>query len=364
MKCPNCGAHNEAFFKLCWKCGQPLLPASLPRPEAVNRLPDRNVYFFGRKVPPIIVIVVSLTFTCLCVAGVMASASKQAASQAEATQQAIATEPATALPTTTPMQPTSVRLASATNTLAAAKLDAEASLTRQSTTTPQATATPAFLSYSAIESAFNTMTDLQRTSYLQTLRGKRVHWLATVSDVDSSGEVSLEMGQSLFYMIYLDGVPQDVVSKFERNQRIQFDAVISKADSFIGLNIWLKFVSLTANVVITPTAIPIALTLDDLDKELTTMTSAQQKNYLETLVGKQVHWKGQVSDVSGSMVQLDMTGRSALRYVSLWAPGDEALRYSKGQILEFDATVTDTSDFLGLGVTLMPISVRVSPSEP
>ena len=75
MKCQNCGAENPDSKKFCGDCGEPLSPPEAVRPApAINPLTS-NVYFFGRKIPPLIAIV-GILCICLCFGAVLLSPSK------------------------------------------------------------------------------------------------------------------------------------------------------------------------------------------------------------------------------------------------------------------------------------------------
>lgn len=100
LKCSNCGTENPQGNLFCGKCGKQLSIPSFSQPEVIHRHPDRKVYFFGRKVSPILVIGVCIA--CLCLSLVPAVfIPKQTASSPTVTQQAVAITTQT-MPTNTP----------------------------------------------------------------------------------------------------------------------------------------------------------------------------------------------------------------------------------------------------------------------
>ncbi len=54
MKCQNCGAENLDSKKFCGDCGKPLPQPETVRPTYAANPLTPNVYFFGRKIPPLL----------------------------------------------------------------------------------------------------------------------------------------------------------------------------------------------------------------------------------------------------------------------------------------------------------------------
>ena len=76
---------------------------------------------------------------------------------------------------------------------------------------------------------------------------KHIRWQAKVSEVHDNGDVSLDMNQKgLTNGILMNGVPKNVAVTFARNQSIEFEAIITGADDFMGMQITLKFLSLVS----------------------------------------------------------------------------------------------------------------------
>ena len=96
MKCQNCGRQNAETNKFCGDCGKPLS-------TRIATQPDRNIYFFGKKIPPFLAILMGLC-VCLCLAVAVASPSKQTASSPTSTQQALAIPVDAIKLTTTPTE--------------------------------------------------------------------------------------------------------------------------------------------------------------------------------------------------------------------------------------------------------------------
>lgn len=116
---------------------------------------------------------------------------------------------------------------------------------RSPTAARTATPPPSKISWEEIDSTYERMTQLQRADYIKTLPGKQIHWTATVREVRSDGDLPLNMPGRTSHSITLRGVPKELALTIQRDQRIVFDAVIDDANDFLGLNIILKFVSLT-----------------------------------------------------------------------------------------------------------------------
>ncbi len=95
-----------------------------------------------------------------------------------------------------------------------------------------------------IQTKYESMTGLQRTQYIKTLAGKRVYWNGKVDEVESNGDIRVDLGQKATYRITLKGVPQSIGINFNKSKPIAFDATISNANDFLGLNIDLDLIAL------------------------------------------------------------------------------------------------------------------------
>lgn len=151
--------------------------------------------------------------------------------------------PATAKPIPT-VQPTAQKIPTAT-----ALPTATATAQPTAISAPKATALPPIdpITYKQIEDKYNALTGIQRNSYLPTLVGKHIRWKGQVGEVQDNGDISLNVNQQgLTNTVTMNEVPKDIAVSLTRNQSIQFDAIITGADDFMGMQITLKFVSLVS----------------------------------------------------------------------------------------------------------------------
>ena len=82
------------------------------------------------------------------------------------------------------------------------------------------------------------MTDIQFKNYLNNITGSRVHFKATVYQVDKDGEVYLSaMGGGFFDQVLLDGLPNEIALKLNKNQVIEFDATLREFTDFIVFSV-------------------------------------------------------------------------------------------------------------------------------
>jgi hypothetical protein len=102
------------------------------------------------------------------------------------------------------------------------------------------TATPSSITMADIEHNYDKLTDLQWKDYLQTLKGVRIPWVGTIDEVHSDGSISLDVGQGLFRLVYLEDLPQETAKTLNKGQVIEFEATIRDVWTFPGLTIWLN----------------------------------------------------------------------------------------------------------------------------
>ena len=102
-----------------------------------------------------------------------------------------------------------------------------------------------------------------------------------------------------------------------------------------------------------PTRTPAAITFADIQESYDTLTDMQWKSYEEGLRGTRVHWIGEVTQVRGDRtVFLDFgTGLLSTCYLEGLSE-EEAASLSKGDMIEFEATIRSVDRFLGLSVYL------------
>ena len=92
-------------------------------------------------------------------------------------------------------------------------------------------------------------------------------------------------------------------------------------------------------------------------------TSLQKRQYLDSLIGKHVHWRGSVTNVDGKGNVYVSIGNQALWFASgdviklQGVPIDRAAKFSSGDPIEFDATIQSADIFLGVQFTLKLISL-------
>ncbi len=102
------------------------------------------------------------------------------------------------------------------------------------------------LGFDDIDRTYVNLTGLQRSEYLPTLAGVLVHWNATITEVYSDGTVWLSIPGNSPHMISMVGIPKEVGRTLRRDQPVEFNAVITRAeDGAVGLYIELRFVSIT-----------------------------------------------------------------------------------------------------------------------
>ena len=108
------------------------------------------------------------------------------------------------------------------------------------TSTAIPTATPSSITMADIEHNYDKLTDLQWKDYVQTLKGVRIHWIGTIDEVHSDGSISLNVGQGLLRLVYLEDLPQETAKTLNKGQVIEFEATIRDVWTFPGLTIWLN----------------------------------------------------------------------------------------------------------------------------
>ncbi len=123
----------------------------------------------------------------------------------------------------------------------AANVRSEISTEMQSTLTPLATRvptiTPSALTMQEIEEKRENFTEIQWEEYEKSLKGVRVHWTGSVDQVTEDGTVYLDVGESLFHGVYLDGLPRDTLRQLNKGQVIEFEATIKNVSTILGLAI-------------------------------------------------------------------------------------------------------------------------------
>ena len=89
------------------------------------------------------------------------------------------------------------------------------------------TVTPIALTYEAFYKNYQSMTDLQKEQYKSDFVGTRVHWTAKVEDVSEKGRIHFQGFDGYFYIwVYLDGVPMDKIKNINKNQLVEFEAIV------------------------------------------------------------------------------------------------------------------------------------------
>lgn len=85
-----------------------------------------------------------------------------------------------------------------------------------------------------------------------------------------------------------------------------------------------------------------------------TMTDLQFKEYLNGLIGSRVHLRAKVNEVhEDGEIFLGAVGGGFFDFVYLrGVPKAIAIKLNKGQVIEFDATIREFTDFLGFNVYL------------
>jgi len=111
-----------------------------------------------------------------------------------------------------------------------------------------------------------------------------------------------------------------------------------------------------------PTATPAPLTYQDIERNYETMTDMQWDSYYSGIIGTRVRWRGKVTDVDeDGTIFLDV-GQELFHSCFLnGVPREVAATINKGDYIEFEATITDITTFLGLAVWLdNPVLISIS----
>ena len=222
MRCLSCSSDNPSENKFCGGCGAPLeVPrTSVPGIESPDNIPRQSpgrparFYVGGIGIPLLIVLpILAVCGVCvMCSAVLFAVAASSPASSSVVMPRAAGARGA--------------------SSQANATLTAAESLPLDPIT------------YRQIEDRYYTLTGMQRKDYLPTLIGKRVRWRADVSDVRENGDVALDLNQRALNTVRLQQVPKATALSFVRNQVIEFEAVITTAEDFLGLQIQLQLLTL------------------------------------------------------------------------------------------------------------------------
>ncbi len=116
--------------------------------------------------------------------------------------------------------------------------------------------------------------------------------------------------------------------------------------------------SVPANTTTPKSPTPALLSYKEIEDTFNKMTDIQRESYLPTIIGKRVHWSGKIRDVKADgSVTLDMK-QSLFYSITLTAlPKDVAARLNRDQTIEFDATITNAKQTLGLDITLKLIAL-------
>jgi hypothetical protein len=106
-------------------------------------------------------------------------------------------------------------------------------------------------------------------------------------------------------------------------------------------------------VVAIPTVTPSAITWSDIERSINDMTDIQRKDFLKTIKGVRVHWRGLVKDVdTNGTITLDMGQDMFISIFMKGVPKEISKTLNKDQIIEFEATITAIYNFLGCIVDL------------
>lgn len=120
MRCSNCGAENNQGSHFCESCGVPLTKPQARHQVYLDSLLRSfgNIYVFGLRVHPIIVMAVIVPLTCVCLVCSAVGALRQATNPPTPIVQAPQIGTATFIPSILPTQPpsrtTTLALATAT----------------------------------------------------------------------------------------------------------------------------------------------------------------------------------------------------------------------------------------------------------
>lgn len=102
-----------------------------------------------------------------------------------------------------------------------------------------------------------------------------------------------------------------------------------------------------------PTATPVSITYRDIERNYEDMTDIQWDNYSSGIIGMRVHWRGRVIDIDeDGTIYLDVGQELFHRCFLDGVSREVAATINKGTYIEFEATVTDITTFLGLTVWL------------
>lgn len=189
--------------------------------------------------------IVVFGLACLCVFGVFLP--QQARTNAQSTAVAFQQTEAAYSPTPSP-----TNTATPTVTPTPSRTPTPTLTPRPTNTLPPPTPTPIHW-YEQLQDWWDDynagrITRLQLNERFATVKGKKVHWVAEVSNVYSDGDVTLNMNsrQCLFCIVYLEGVPLDKARALRPKQIIEFDGQITFADAgLIAFSCHIKWLAFT-----------------------------------------------------------------------------------------------------------------------
>jgi hypothetical protein len=83
-----------------------------------------------------------------------------------------------------------------------------------------------------------TMTDIQFSEYLSSIKGQRIHLVATVNEVYEDNTVSFSTTEGGFFdLVLLSGLSRDFLLTLNKDQVVEFDATITDFTEFIGTDL-------------------------------------------------------------------------------------------------------------------------------
>jgi hypothetical protein len=92
---------------------------------------------------------------------------------------------------------------------------------------------------------YDSLTDLQKKAYITSVIGKIVRWDGQVLDVNSNGDVTINIPGTLLSVVYLQGVPLDIAQSINKDSHISFTGTIEQVIDFLGLHIYLSNVTIS-----------------------------------------------------------------------------------------------------------------------
>jgi len=112
---------------------------------------------------------------------------------------------------------------------------------RPVTPMPTATRTLLTMGMSEYTSAYEGMTDLQRSNFWQETVDQWIDWTGAIGEVSDNGTISLFPSNGI---VHLEGVPLEVAASLSKGQAIRFTGRLDKISFFMFLTVTVREVQI------------------------------------------------------------------------------------------------------------------------